>query len=678
MTRHASGADPVFGRRAEACGILIAGANVPLTLQRTLMSRGLSDQAIVTGLSLSTNEAIVSLLQDSVQTAARLITRRRGLDDVAAGRVAVVLDGALCAAGLAAQAALAPKDREPLARAGARTVAFWMALTGGAGATLGTVDELLRDEDGRHQRRTIPTLIAATGALAGAAEWQRRRRARLDANLPPEDAAAPLRAIAFGAAVALGTAALGSIERRSARAIGRVLATTLPGDETLWQPIGHAVALGAVAAAGRALVQRAFGSIEAREGAVETAFDVAPPSPMVSGSYDSVVPFATMSVQGRRFVWMSTPHDVIEEVTGTPAVAQPIRVYVGLASAPTERERVELALRDLDRTGAFERAWLMLVSPTGTGYVNYAAASALELLSAGDCAIVAMQYAARPSVLSLARVDDGREQMRLLVDGIRERLAARPEDKRPKVVLFGESLGAWTSQDPFVDRGTQGLIEAGIDHAIWIGTPHFSKWKDQVVSGDRNDVDDAAVKVFDRIEEWRALEPQARARVRYVMVTHHDDGVALFGPELAVQAPAWLGDAEGRPDRVPRGMRWVPTTTFFQVLTDMKNSANVVPGVFAAKGHDYRADLLPFFDAVLHFDTPPDRLAAMHAWLEERERIRTEWLQTHNDAGRSLSVAVLERLMEQERAAGHDPDAALLRVIREVANEERAARTPST
>ena len=83
------------------------------------------------------------------------------------------------------------------------------------------------------------------------------------------------------------------------------------------------------------------------------------------------------------------------------------------------------------------------------------------------------------------------------------------------------------------------------------------------------------------------------------MITHHDDGVALFGPELAIQAPEWLGPPETRPAPVPKGMRWMPTTTFFQVLVDMKNSANVVPGVFAAKGHDYRADLLPFFHAVL-------------------------------------------------------------------------------
>ena len=60
----------------------------------------------------------------------------------------------------------------------------------------------------------------------------------------------------------------------------------------------------------------------------------------------------------------------------------------------------------------------------------------------------------------------------------------------------------------------------------------------------------------------------------------------------------------------------MPTTTFFQVLVDMKNAANVVPGVFAAKGHDYRADLLPFFHAVLGLTATPEQLDRIGAWLE--------------------------------------------------------------
>jgi hypothetical protein len=194
-----------------------------------------------------------------------------------------------------------------------------------------------------------------------------------------------------------------------------------------------------------------------------------------------------------------------------------------------------------------------------------------------------------------------------------------------------------------------------------------------VLRDDRGDVDRSLVGVFNDIHEFRATSADARAALRYVMITHQDDGVALFGPELAIQAPEWLGPAHSRPTKIPKGMRWVPTTTFFQVLIDMKNSANVVPGVFDAKGHDYRADLLPFFHDVLGFEESPEMFAAIGRWLEARELVRTEWVRSHGDAGRSLAVSVLERLMEQERTAGHDPDAALLRVIREVAGAEQPA-----
>jgi uncharacterized membrane protein len=367
---------------------------------------------------------------------------------------------------------------------------------------------------------------------------------------------------------------------------------------------------------------------------------------------------------------MACAPDKIAEVMGEPAVATPIRAYVGLASAATEQERVALTMRELERTGAFDRAWLMIASPTGTGYVNYAAAAILEFLTRGDCATVAMQYSARPSPLSLDRVREGRLHAQMLGAAIRDRVAACAPDKRPKVVLFGESLGAWTSQDGFVDQGTQGLVEAGIDYAIWIGTPHFSKWKERVLYDERPDVDRALVGRFNDIGEWEALDPATRERIRYVMITHYDDGVGVFGPELAIQAPEWLGDPQMRHASVPKGMRWAPVTSFFEVLVDMKNAANVVPGVFAAKGHDYRADLLPFFHAVLGLSATPEQLASVAQRLVDRELFRSDWMKRHGTADKSLAAAVLARLIREEREAGRDADERLLGLVRAVALEE--------
>jgi hypothetical protein len=120
-------------------------------------------------------------------------------------------------------------------------------------------------------------------------------------------------------------------------------------------------------------------------------------------------------------------------------------------------------------------------------------------------------------------------------------------------------------------------------------------------------------------------------------------------------------------------MRWVPTSTFFQVLVDMKNSATVVPGQFDAKGHDYRADLLPFLHETLGFDASPEQLDRIHASLEQQELRRTEWIKAHSSTGRSLAAAIVERAARQLDEEGLDPDDRLLRLVQQVAEEEFAA-----
>ena len=98
-------------------------------------------------------------------------------------------------------------------------------------------------------------------------------------------------------------------------------------------------------------------------------------------------------------------------------------------------------MRELDRTEAFNRGVLLVVSPTGTGYVNYQAVEALEYLTRGDCVTVTLQYSKRPSPLSLGRVEVGRSQNEMLFLSLWERLEAMESSERPRVLLFGESLG---------------------------------------------------------------------------------------------------------------------------------------------------------------------------------------------------------------------------------------------
>ena len=113
----------------------------------------------------------------------------------------------------------------------------------------------------------------------------------------------------------------------------------------------------------------------------------------------------------------------------------------------------------------------------------------------------------------------------------------------------------------------------------------------EITGAPRPDVDPALVAVVNDHEQFMALGEDARARVRYVLLSHDNDGVTKFGLDLLNRRPAWLGPDRPRPEempgRSPRGippaMRWRPVTTFFQTLIDMKNAQmpGAVPGVGA-------------------------------------------------------------------------------------------------
>ena len=260
----------------------------------------------------------------------------------------------------------------------------------------------------------------------------------------------------------------------------------------------HAASLGALAGAGYHLYGRAMRKIEAGASADEPVLESDEAArwtgPTVSGGAESLVPWSVLGREGRRhaltFVRPQTfkdrpdgvPDLSIETVMGEPARATPAHVYVSLDSAPTARERADLALAEMERVGAFDRSLIMLVSPTGTGYVNYVAVAAAAYLTRGDVATVTMQYSKRPSPLSLGKVKDAREQNRHLWLRIVERLHHRP-GQLPRVVVFGESLGAHTSQDAFLHWGTLGPQALGIERALWIGTPYLSGWMHEVTAG---------------------------------------------------------------------------------------------------------------------------------------------------------------------------------------------------
>ena len=56
-------------------------------------------------------------------------------------------------------------------------------------------------------------------------------------------------------------------------------------------------------------------------------------------------------------------------MNGRPA-KEPIRVYAGLQTADTDEARMDVIIRELERTGAFDRKLLVIIPTTGTGWVD--------------------------------------------------------------------------------------------------------------------------------------------------------------------------------------------------------------------------------------------------------------------------------------------------------------------
>jgi len=328
---------------------------------------------------------------------------------------------------------------------------------------------------------------------------------------------------------------------------------------------------------------------------VEPAYATPPASPLQSGCPDSLLPFSDLGQQGRRFVTDVVTPELIEEVMGEEALAYPIRTYVGFNSEPLyQTGRAELALAELDRAGAFDRSNLLLVSPTGTGWVDQTLIEAAEFLTRGDIATCCIQYARYPSFLSLQKVALGRRQFRLLLWGVKQRLAGLPPERRPRVLVFGESLGAWTSSDVVMYQGIDGFEHYGIDRALWVGLPWLAKWsRSGMTRGSSTLVPPGTVGVFDHHEQLAALDDEERARLRAVVLSHDNDPIAVLGPDLLVQRPYWLADGQ-RGRGVPDAMRWLPLVTCVQTAMDAMNVLVSAPGEFGSFGHDYRADMARF------------------------------------------------------------------------------------
>lgn len=317
-------------------------------------------------------------------------------------------------------------------------------------------------------------------------------------------------------------------------------------------------------------------SVYAARNAITPAGIGEPSSEFRSAGPDSAVEWEKLGMQGRAFVGGGPTAASIEAVTHQPA-RQPVRVYVGSEQADSMAARARLAVAELKRTGGFNRSALMIATPTGSGWLERQAVDSLEYLHGGDTAIVSMQYSYQPSWVSfLFHQDLPRESGQALYRAVRSEWESMPAQERPKLLVYGLSLGASGMQAAFADVDD---LTGSVDGAVFSGAPNNSQpW------GTLQEARDAGSPpwqpTFDggRHVRWlsnsgdfdRIPGPWESGRIAYLQ--HGTDAVTWLTPSLIWEKPQWLGGraaAGGRSPDVSDSMLWIPLVTYLQVAFDM-------------------------------------------------------------------------------------------------------------
>jgi uncharacterized membrane protein len=311
-----------------------------------------------------------------------------------------------------------------------------------------------------------------------------------------------------------------------------------------------------------------------------------PTNPMKTGSVQSLLSWDDMGRQGRRFLSSGPSATDLGVFTDQP-VQEPIRVYAGMNAAETFEERAALALEELIRVDAFGRSLLVIITPTGTGWVDPAAIDPLEYLHRGDIASVAAQYSYLPSPLSLLVEDEyGADMARALFREVYGYWTGLPEDSRPKLYLHGLSLGALNSDRSF---DLFDIINDPFHGAFWVGPP-FRKDTWRTATMERNPGSPAWLPRFRdgsviRFANQHGGLDQADAEwgsFRIAYLQYASDPVTFFEPSSFSHEPEWMREPRG-PD-VSKDLRWFPIVTGLQLAADM--ATGTAPAGF---GHEYAA-----------------------------------------------------------------------------------------
>jgi uncharacterized membrane protein len=450
-------------------------------------------------------------------------------------------------------------------------------------------------------------LVVACATLWLAAGWQNELRLLLE--MPPVETAQPF-AIGFGAlGVFSGLLWLVRLTRVLVAQLSGRLARILPGPQALilailltaivfWN-IGNGV-----------ILRGALNSMDGIYAALDELFEEdspRPQTPLKTGSPASLIAWDELGRRGRAMIAASPDQAQIEAGTGAGA-QEPLRVYVGLNSAPNPATRARLALDELKRIDAFSRGTLVIATPTGTGWVDPAGQQALEYLLQGDVATVSVQYSYLASWIALMTDPEyGVETARAVFFEIYGHWRTLPADARPDLYLNGLSLGALNSD---VSHDLHQIVTDPFQGALWVGPPFNSPtWGD--VTRNRNPAspawlpsyrDGSAVRFMNQTGLTSDIE-ESWGDFRLLYLQHASDAVVFFDPRATWRRPAWMAPPRG-PDVAP-GFWWLPVVTVLQLSVDIMTATK------PPRGHGHSYDFVSYARAWAMLLDLPD-------WTEDR------------------------------------------------------------
>lgn len=371
---------------------------------------------------------------------------------------------------------------------------------------------------------------------------------------------------------------------------------------------------------------------------------VQPQVPERSGSPQSRSSWRAVGGQGRVFLGRGPSRADIEAVTGCAAM-EPIRLYAGMPEeGQSLQSAADLVVEELHRTGAFDRAVILIATSTGSGWVDEWQVQPLEYLTRGNCATASMQYSFVPSSINfLTDLDVSEEAAVILFETIRRAVDEIPEDRRPALFVCGESLGAYASQHVF-----SGIVDvlSRTDGALWVGTPAFTPMHAELTAiRHRGSPEVAPVVANGRHVRFVNVPENLWADVygrelgdwnypRVVYAQHPSDPVVWWNSELVWHKPDWI--SEKVDGDVSPHMQYTRGATYIQVLVDMP-VAGTAPG---GHGHTYHEELIPLWEAILGL-REDEKNAGSHFGLD------SQWIQddTHEKIGR----AIRDNLSRSER-----------------------------